>query len=88
MRMQCIPGRLSPRNAAWNRGYSEAIRVSLLKLPRLPGKLIACFPKTPPLKHMPTDGEYIIWKRRKYHLDCREVARGTHAERFFMLVYL
>ena len=39
------------------RSGSETIRVSLLKLPRLPGKLIACFPKTPPtLKQMPPDG--------------------------------
>ncbi len=58
----------------------EAIRVSLLKLPRLPGKPIvsnACFPQH--LNKCPLMVS-IIWKRRKYHLDCREVARGTQSD--------
>ncbi len=51
------------------RSGSEAIRVSLLKFPRLPGKLIvsnACFPKTPPtLKQMPPDGEYHLETKKR-----------------------
>ena len=33
----------------------------------------------PLLNPMPPDGIGINWKRRKYNLDCREVARGTQS---------